>query len=156
MTQPRQWWRAPIKIAHLSARFLTSLPPGPPSTDWEVWAENHLTAGEVELWRRLSNPDRRHCIAVARRFVAKRPEATRALIAGALMHDVGKIECRLGTFGRVAGTVIGPRTERFRAYHDHEAIGARLLAQRGSDPATVELVAGAGPAFEDLKASDHA
>ena len=59
----------------------------------------------------------------------RRPAADRAEVAGALLHDVGKVEAGLGTFGRVVATVVGPRTERFRTYHDHEAIGARLAAR---------------------------
>lgn len=145
-----------MSYRHLVARFVTSLPPTPPSVDDEVWAQDHLTPPERELWVRLSNQDRRHSALVARRFVEARPEATRAEIAGALLHDVGKIECRLGTFGRVAATLIGPRGARFRAYHDHEEIGSRMAADGGSDPETVELIAGRGPAFSALRASDHA
>lgn len=140
---------------HLARRFVTSLPPTPPRPQDEAWADQHLLAGERELWVRLSNQDRRHSIGVARRFVASRPGASRAEIAGALLHDVGKIECRLGTFGRVAATLLGPRTEKFRIYHDHEAIGARLAEAAGSDPATVELVDERGPAYPTLKVCDH-
>jgi hypothetical protein len=50
--------------------------------------------------------------------------------------------------------VVGPRTDRFRRYHDHERIGAGLLEAAGSDPVTVALVAGAGDAFADLRAAD--
>ena len=84
------------------------------------------------------------------------PDAPRELVAGALLHDVGKIECGLGTFARVAATLVGPRGKRFTAYHDHEEIGARMAAEAGSAAATVELIAGRGPAFETLKACDHA
>lgn len=139
---------------HLARRFVTSLPPTPPATEDEVWADRQLLPEERRLWVRLSNQDRRHSIGVARRFLAARPSATRAEIAGALLHDVGKVECALGTFGRVAATVLGPRTERFTTYHDHEEIGARLLATAGSDPATVELVSECGPAYPALKVSD--
>ncbi|WP_439116124.1 hypothetical protein, partial [Ilumatobacter sp.] len=62
----------------------------------------------------------------------------------------------LGTFGRVIATIVGPRTTRFAAYHDHEAIGARMAVAAGSDPITAELIAGEGSAYEALKASDHA
>lgn len=144
------------KIWHLAARFFTSLPPTPPSVDDEVWVDEHLLAGERQLWVQLSNQDRRHSAAVARRFVECRPGATRAEIAGAILHDVGKLECDLGTFGRVVATLVGPRTAAFRAYHDHEAIGARMARASGSDPATVELIAQLGPAFDALEASDHA
>jgi len=140
---------------HLVRRFVTSLPPMPPTVEDEVWADDHLLPGERELWVRLSNRDRRHSIGVAQRFDDARGGASRAEIAGALLHDVGKIECDLGTFGRVAATLVGGRTERFRAYHDHEEIGARLVAECGSDPVTTELVAEAGPAFPQLKACDY-
>ena len=142
---------------HLVARFVTSLPPTPPTVSDELWAEAHLLPGERGLWIRASNQDRRHAVAVARRFVRSRPAATRAEIAGALLHDIGKVECGLGTFGRVVATIVGPHlSDRFRTYHDHEAVGARLAATVGSDPATVRLVAGTGPAYRDLHRSDHA
>lgn len=141
---------------HLVARFIRSLPPTPPSVAGENWAQDHLFAGERALWVQMSNQDRRHSLGVARRFAAARPGATRAEIAGALLHDVGKIECGLGTFGRVAATVVGDRWfESFRSYHDHEAIGARLVAAAGSDPATVELVDERGPAYDDLEQADY-
>lgn len=140
---------------HLVARFVTSLPPAPPTVDAEVWAEDHLLPAERALWVRLSNQDRRHSIAVARRFDEARCAASRAEIAGALLHDVGKIECELGTLARAAATLVGPRTKRFRAYHEHEAIGTQLVHAAGSDPATIELVAEAGPAYELLKACDR-
>ena len=141
---------------HLVARFVTSLPATPPPAEHEAWVDDHLLAGERTLWVRLSNQDRRHSALVAKRFLAARPAASRAEIAGAILHDVGKIECRLGTFARVAATLVGPRTPRFRAYHDHEAIGARMAADVGSDSVTVELIAGNGPAYDTLVASDHA
>jgi hypothetical protein len=144
------------KAWHLAARFVTSLPPTPPSVDSEIWVDEHLLAGERRLWVQLSNQDRRHSVGVARRFALARPGATRAEVAGAILHDVGKIECGLGTFGRVVATLVGPRTRSFRVYHDHEAIGAEMAAMAGSDPATVELIAQRGPAFPALDASDHA
>lgn len=150
---------APVDVVlhpwHLVARFVTSLPPTPPRVESEVWADDHLLPAERELWVQLSNQDRRHSIGVAQRFDDAIGGASRAEIAGALLHDIGKIECGLGTFGRVVATVVGRRTERFRAYHDHEEIGARLVAECGSDPATIELVAEAGPAYEQLKACDY-
>ena len=141
---------------HLAARFFTSLSSAPPDADDEVWAESNLIAGEVALWRQMSNQDRRHSAKVARRFVATRPEAPRAEIAGALLHDVGKIECNLGTWGRVVASVVGPRTERFRLYHDHEHIGSVLAEKAGSDPVTVELIDERGPANDTLRSCDRA
>lgn len=140
---------------HLVARFFTSLSARPPSVRSELWAEDHLLPGERDLWVQMSNQDRRHSAGVARRFADVRSGATRAEIAGALLHDVGKIECHLGTFRRVAATLVGPRTRNFRAYHEHEEIGARLAADVGSDPATVELIAGRGPAYDELESCDR-
>jgi hypothetical protein len=141
---------------HLAARFFTSLSNRPPTVEDEVWAEAHLLPGEVALWRRMSNQDRRHSAKVARRFVVGRPGATRAEIAGALLHDVGKIECGLGTFGRVAASIVGGRTERFRIYHDHERVGSELAAASGSEPDTVDLIAERGPAYDVLHECDRA
>ncbi|HZB39581.1 MAG TPA: hypothetical protein VE487_01370, partial [Ilumatobacter sp.] len=87
---------------HLAARFFGSLSSRPPEPAEEQWAVSQLLPGELDLWQRMSNQDRRHSAIVARRFAAARPQATRAEIAGALLHDVGKIECGLGTWGRVA------------------------------------------------------
>ena len=140
--------------AHLGRRFVTSLSSAPPTAADTTWAGEHLTPAERDLWDRMPAPDRRHSIEVARRFVARRPAATTAEVAGALLHDVGKIEAGLGTFGRVAATIIGPRTARFRRYHDHEAIGARLAAGAGADPVTVALITGDGHAAADLRAAD--
>ncbi len=141
---------------HLVARFVTSLSGRPPPVEDEVWADSHLVRGELGLWRRMSNQDRRHSIKVARRFVEALPTATRAEIAGALLHDVGKIECELGTWGRVAATVVGPLTERFASYYDHERIGAELAEASGSDPTTVELIDQRGPVALVLKSCDRA
>lgn len=153
MSKPRHVLTQPH---HLAARFFGSLSSRPPEPSEEVWAESLLLPGEVALWRQMSNQDRRHSAKVARRFQQAKPDATRAEMAGALLHDVGKIECRLGTWGRVAASVVGGRTERFRLYHDHEAIGARLVRAAGSDPATVELVDQRGPAYETLLICDRA
>jgi len=139
---------------HLVRRFATSLSSRPPSDADDAWARHWLEPSEAVLWGRLSNADRRHAIEVTRRFLARRASASRAEIAGALLHDVGKLDAGLGTWGRVVATAVGPRCERFRRYHEHEAIGARWLADGGSDPATVQLVTGAGPAAPDLRAAD--
>jgi hypothetical protein len=139
----------------LARRFLGALSPRPPSPDDEAWAGDQLLAAERHLWRQMPNQDRRHAIAVTRRFVDRRPSATREEIAGALLHDVGKLQAGLGTMSRVVATVVGGRTRRFRLYHDHERLGAEMLAAAGSPAETVELVRGAGPAFDDLAEADN-
>jgi predicted HD phosphohydrolase len=139
---------------HLGRRFFTSLSSRPPTARETAWAEHWLQPTEAELWGRMTNADRRHSVEVTQRFFARRPGATRAELAGALLHDVGKVEAGLGTFARVVATLVGPRSDRFRTYHDHEAIGARLAEAAGSDAATIALIEGTGPAAEDLRAAD--
>jgi hypothetical protein len=139
---------------HLARRFVTSLSRRPPEVADTVWVARWLTPTEMELWSTLSPADQRHAVEVARRFARRRPAATASEMAGALLHDVGKVEAGLGTFGRVAATVVGPRGRRFRLYHDHEAIGARLAEAAGADPVTVALIEGHGPAADDLRAAD--
>ena len=141
-------------LGHLARRFFGSWSrTEPPSTDVE-WVRSQLLAGEHARWSAMAVQDRRHSIVVARRFVDIAPHATRAEVAGALLHDVGKQIAALGTLGRVVATVVGARTERFRQYHDHEALGAALLAEAGSDPATIELVSGGGRLRDELRRAD--
>ncbi|MGH9133502.1 MAG: hypothetical protein ACRDZZ_06165 [Ilumatobacteraceae bacterium] len=146
---------APVMGVHLVRRFFTSLSPAAPPEADEQWAESWLTPAEVGLWRRLPNHDRRHCVQVGRNFVARRPGATRAEVAGALLHDIGKVDVGLSIPGRVVARLIGPRTRRLRLYLDHERIGSELLVASGSDPVTVDLVDGRGPAWPDLEAADN-
>jgi len=80
---------------------------------------------------------------------------TREEMAGALLHDIGKLESGLGTWMRVAATVVGPHTERFRMYHDHEEIGADMLTTAGSAEVTVDLLRGNGRASSALMAADN-
>ena len=139
--------------AHLVRRFVGSLRPGGPSPADDAWATASLTAGEAALWRRMSAPDRRHAVGVARAVDADLgPAATPPVRAAALLHDVGKVDAGFGTFRRSAVTaaamVVG--VDRARAWRDrpgqvgragrylcHDEIGARLLVEASSDPLTV-------------------
>ena len=141
-------------VAHLARRFAGSLSRSEPSAADVAWAQSHLLPKEAALWSRMTVQDRRHSLLVARRFVERRPDASPAEVAGALLHDIGKLDAGLGTVGRVVATVVGPRTERFRRYHDHERLGAGLLRDAGSHETTIELTQGRGPAAEFLHAAD--
>ena len=143
-----------MKITHLARRFVTSLSRASLAGADEEWARSFLSPWERDLWNRFRQPDRRHAVTVARRFLVRRPHATREEVAGALMHDIGKVESDLGTFARVVATVLGPRTARFREYHAHELIGAAMLRRAGSDAVTIDLVRGEGDAAADLRAAD--
>ena len=142
-------------VTHLARRFVSSLSRRPPPDSDVAWVVGQLLPGETDLWQRMSVQDRRHSILVARRFVELAPEASRPEVAGALLHDVGKLSSSLGTVRRVVATVVGPRTNRFRQYHDHERLGAEMLAAAGSPAVTVELVQGRGPRAEALRQADN-
>lgn len=144
-----RWLRHGI---HLVRRFLGALDPRGPALAEERWAMDRLLPGEVALWVAMSGPDRRHAHAVARSVGdALGPgDCSRAVVAAALLHDVGKVEARLNTFTRVPATVVGlvagravavRRPGRLGAYLRHDAVGAKLLRDAGSDPLTVAWAA---------------
>ncbi len=148
---------------HLANRFFGSLAPMGPAAASQTWAESNLLPSEVELFNSMSGADRRHAIAVARRaelLLDKRHNTHpgRDFVAAALLHDIGKLGARLGTFGRVFGTLLalalgrerivawaredqapdeGSLKARFGAYLIHDRVGAALLQQAGSGDLTV-------------------
>ena len=138
---------------HLVRRFLGSLVPVGPRRAHEQWVRAALSPGEVRLWECMSRVDRRHAVAVARRVErALGHEATPPVMAAALLHDVGKVDSGLGTYGRVVATLAaraaGPDaahdwtrargfTRRVGLYVRHPDIGGDMLALAGSDPLTV-------------------
>src|SRR3546814_19559289 len=78
-----------------------------------------MQPGEAALWARLSAPDRRHAVGVARLVErALGAEAARPVLAAALLHDLGKVESGLRTYGRVdaplSAKVAGRDTARTR------------------------------------------
>ena len=130
------------KIAHLAKRFVLSLVPSQVQEIERQWVHSVLTPSELDLWNKMMAQDRRHSVMVGRRFVKYRPMASQSEIAGALLHDVGKSVSRLGSSARVVATLVGPRTSRFRQYHEHESLGATMLRSIGSDDLTISMVEG--------------
>ncbi len=144
---PRSHW------SHLARRFVGSLWPGGPARAHDGWATGWLTPGEMALWRRMRGADRRHAVGVARRTEqALGPRATRAVLAAALLHDVGKVDSGFGPVRRAGATVAQmarghAAAERWRTrsglvgrtgrYLCHDEIGADMLAAAGSDGLTV-------------------
>jgi hypothetical protein len=112
-----------------------------------------LAPTEAALWQRMSAPDRRHAVGVARSVTgALGDDAVRWVRAAALLHDVGKIESGLGPVRRAVATVAGMAVGRDAAtrwserggvlrragdYLRHDEIGAALLTEACSDPLTV-------------------
>ena len=72
--------------------------------------------------RRMSGPDRRHSVGVARRVAAgaRRRGRPRPVLAAALLHDVGKIDARLRHLraggGHAVGRLIGRDDDVIRAW----------------------------------------
>jgi hypothetical protein len=155
---------------HLGVRFLGALAPVGPRSSSEQWALGHLLPTERELFVSMSGADRRHAVGVARRALRLAEqqhldvsEPGGAFVAAALLHDVGKIDARLGTFGRVWATLaaLGLGRDRVIAwekladpagarggamarqgakmarYLQHDRIGAELLEGAGSDQLTI-------------------
>ncbi|HTW08088.1 MAG TPA: hypothetical protein VME46_11280 [Acidimicrobiales bacterium] len=144
---------------HLAGRFFGALSPAGPPIEDETWALGALLEGEQALWRRMSGPDRRHAVGVARETVRLLGggQPPREVVAAALMHDVGKVEARLGTFSRVGVTLAAMAAGRTRLvawagaagsgrrpslrhrvglYLAHDRVGAELLQVAGSKALT--------------------
>lgn len=139
------------ELPHLAKRFFGSLVPLGPSRANDNWAKDQLLPGEIDLWYRMSRQDRRHAAGVARHVSELLPDASRPVLAAALLHDVGKIDAQLGTIRRALATVaimiagadaadlwVKSRgvTRRFGLYAKHPEIGGDLLAMAGSDELT--------------------
>ncbi len=141
-------------IGHYVRRFFTSLNTRPPSAHDEAWVETIVTPGELALFRRLSDTDRRHLVHSARVVeTALGADADPVWVRAALLHDVGKYDAHLGVFGRVFATVIAAAagadriagwTDRagWRArvgrYQSHGELGAeQIRAVGGSEAAAV-------------------
>ncbi len=151
-------------LGHLAGRFFGALMPFGPAPEDESWAREQLLEGEQSLWQRMSGPDRRHAVGVARETIVLLgpDQAPREVVAAALLHDVGKVESSLGTFARVwvtfAAMVIGRSRlvrwagesssggrpswrARVGMYLTHDRLGAELLQGAGSRELTVSWAA---------------
>ena len=119
-------------LFHLVKRFTSSWSRKDVTEDELNMVRSTLTVSEFNLWNQFSIADRRHSVEVAQRFAVLLPGASREQRAGVLLHDIGKIQSNLSTLMRMCATLVGPRTKRFRLYHQHEKIGITLLRHAGS------------------------
>lgn len=141
-----------MRAAHLARRFFGSLVPAGPRPADDEWARDQLLERERALWARMSRADRRHAVRVARAVErALGHEASRPVLAAALLHDVGKTASGLGVYGRVVATLaaaVAGRdaaddwsrsrgfTRRVGLYVRHPELGGDMLRLAGSDPLT--------------------
>ncbi|MFM8856727.1 MAG: HD domain-containing protein [Actinomycetota bacterium] len=141
---------------HLARRLSESVAVRELSETEMMWARTQLRDSEFSLWNSMSLVDRVHSHGVARRLVLRYPEVEHHEIAAAFLHDVGKTRSSLNLGERVLATIVGPRTKRFKDYHDHEHIGAQICRESGIDPRVCDLIVGLGPAdaVARLKSAD--
>lgn len=144
-----------LKLLHLARRFFRALWPGPPRKRDAAWVQGILEPGELALWRKLPNHDRRYSIRVAKNAEARLTGTEYAgqphWLAAALLHDVGKLDAGLGVAGRSVATLMGAvvgkgRVERWTSapgfrrrvawYLRHDERGAeRIRVAGGRDEA---------------------
>ena len=147
--------------------------------------ESVLTPSAYSQWRLQPGHDRRHTVRVARDVesqLAGTPYADDPRwITAALMHDIGKLDARLGVYGRVVATVSGAAggpgladawsersgfTRRVGLYLRHPEIGADRIRLAGGpeeaaqwaaahhDPSTWDTLAIPEPVVAALAAAD--
>ncbi|HEX4776767.1 MAG TPA: HD domain-containing protein [Acidimicrobiia bacterium] len=139
-----------MRAAHLVRRFFGSLRPGPPRAADVAWVRDVLPAGAFALWDRMPNADRRHSVVVARRVERALAGTEYAndprWLAAALLHDVGKVDSGLRTYGRVVATLAAGAagrenaevwstrrgfTRRVGLYVQHPRLGADMIRVAG-------------------------
>ncbi len=142
---------------HLVRRFGRAVRPGGLSNSDQDWVQGLLSPGETAVWDRLNNSDQRHAFGVAKAVEAELDiEATKPVLAAALLHDSGKVVSGLRTPGRVFATLFwavvdsskaqawrhGSSTKsRLAQYRLHPELGAALLTEAGSDQLTISWAA---------------
>ncbi len=115
----------------------------------------YLSPALIALFRRMSPSEQAHSLAVLRRL-KEQGHSDPALLAAALLHDVGKSLSPLSVFDRVLivlGKRFAPRLARrwgegkasglrrpFVVAAHHPAWGADLAAAAGASPRTCDLI----------------
>jgi len=104
-----------MKLTHLTARFFGALVPAAPRPADVAWAEAILSPAAYAQWKLQPRHDQRHTVRVARtveaRLAGTPDEGDTRWLAAALLHDIGKLDARLGVYGRVVATVSGAATD---------------------------------------------
>ena len=146
-----------LDLAGRIPRFFQSIWPGAARPDDVAWVRNILSDKEMRHFTAMSNADQRHAVRVARRveetYVQSEHDVpVEIALAAAILHDVGKNEARLGTYGRVVATVSGAVagldfaeawqetsgfTRKVGLYLRYNIIGEELLEIAGSDPLVI-------------------
>lgn len=154
---------------HLTRRFFWSLWPGGTDPDADERLVAAMSPAERKLSNRLGPVDRLHGVAGVASVVSDLGErATDEVVVAAALHDVGKLAADLGTFGRVAASLVaalagerrldawaelgddpadaiddppGSWRRRVGRYARHDVIGAAALRRAGSARLVVDWAA---------------
>ena len=149
MTRPR--------FAHLVARFREMGEPVTTEESDAAFAAAILRPDELALWMRMDPRDRRHAVAVTKRFVGACPGAVREEVAGALMHDIGKSQVSMGRVARSVATIVAltPTMRRYRAAFEAHDVAVSLgwsLVAPGDEPADAAFQRADAAMYEDKQA----
>ena len=106
-----------MKVAHLSGRFVGALWPGPPRAEPTSRGSSRCSPRRASRsCRRQPNHDRATRSAspatCRRGSPAPSTPTIRAGSPAALLHDIGKLDARLGVYGRVVATMSGAAAGR--------------------------------------------
>jgi hypothetical protein len=119
----------PARPSHYAARFVASVAGRGPTPEEREWARSLLEPAERDLFDKLGRADAREAIDTARRadalFAAEGRDAEPRWLAAALLHDVGKLDARLGPVRRALATTLGFAGARRLSYSWREAGGIR-------------------------------
>lgn len=130
------------------------------------WATRWLTPTELQIWRKMPPPDRRHGLRVAAHVLQAMPAAPETLLAAALLHDCGKVGRQYRSSERVLAGLL-PHTVAevlpwppAQAKAHHAIWGAHEILRLGGRAAVASLVArhhapAGDPLAEALRAADR-
>lgn len=147
--------RTTAALLYRVRQFGWALAPRIGAEDRDLVARLLPPAAQALFWR-MPRGDQRHSLAVLRTLLAW-GEDHPALLAAALLHDVGKTAAPLTPWERALlrlGQALCPHpwramarlpllrrwADRLRSYADHPEIGAAWAAAAGCDPLTVVLI----------------
>jgi hypothetical protein len=143
-----------MKLAYRASQFFRTLITRTAAQDNDL-VKNHLSPALFRLFQRMSPADQAHGIRVLR-YLLNEGESHPALLAAALLHDVGKLHVKPSIWDRVLAVVITwfvpdaiirwgkgePRGWRkpFVIAAQHPYWGAEMIGSAGGEAALVTLV----------------
>jgi hypothetical protein len=133
---------SPGSVAHLVSRFFDYLTARPLTLSETKAIRGWLDPELAELFFEQNPADQRHAYHAALTVVGS-GVTDQAVIAAALLHDVGKRHSGLGVVGRSLASILmslgAPLGDRMTSYRDHGRIGALELAALGAPSLAIDF-----------------